>query len=197
MAKKKAKAKISSKKKAEPKAKAKTQHKSKAKLQKKAVSRIELATFAAGCFWHVQDVFDEVKGVVKTTVGYTGGTVPRPTYEQVCTNTTGHAESVLVEFDPSIVSYEHLLDVFWNSHNPTTRDRQGLDFGKQYRSAIFYHSERQKLAAEKAKAELEHSGRRGRPIVTEITQAGEFYPAEEYHQHYHKKNKTNVCGIQF
>lgn len=150
------------------------------------------ATFSAGCFWHVQEAFDKVKGVVKTTVGYTGGTVENPTYEQVSSHATGHAESVLVEYDPKIISYRQLLEVFWNMHDPTSLNRQGLDFGSQYRSAIFYHNKAQEKEANESKEQLEKSGKRGRPIVTEIAKATKFYPAEEYHQEYYKKK---VCGL--
>lgn len=146
------------------------------------------ATFGAGCFWHVEDLLSKTKGVKSTTVGYTGGQLPNPTYEEVCTDKTGHAEAVEVEYDPNEISYEELLDVFWNNHNPTTLNRQGPDIGIQYRSAIFYHDEKQKEIAEKSKQSLETSGKYQKPIVTEIVPAPTFYKAEEYHQKYFKKN---------
>lgn len=150
--------------------------------------KTEQATFAAGCFWGVESVFQQVKGVANTTAGYTGGTTKNPTYEQVCSHTTGHAEAVLVEFDPSQVSYDDLLRIFWGSHDPTTKDRQGPDRGSQYRSAIFYHTPEQRQQAEALKQQLEQRHRFKAPIVTEIVPAGEFYPAEEYHQDYFKKH---------
>jgi peptide-methionine (S)-S-oxide reductase len=150
---------------------------------------MEIATFGAGCFWGVQDKFDGVKGVVKTTVGYMGGHLENPTYEDVCTDKTGHTEVVQVEFNPNIVSYEELLDVFWDIHNPTQLNRQGPDIGSQYKSKIFYYDEKQRIAAEKSKEKLQKSGRFKRPIVTEIAKVKEFYKAEEYHQHYFKKNR--------
>lgn len=153
----------------------------------------EKATFAAGCFWGVEAAFREVKGVVDVTVGYTGGKTMNPTYEEVCTDRTGHAESVLVEFDPKRVTYDQLLDVFWRIHDPTTRNRQGPDLGSQYRSAIFYNSPDQKARAEASKSKLEQSGMLRRPIVTEIVAAREFYPAEEYHQRYYEKHNLASC----
>ena len=146
------------------------------------------ATFGAGCFWHVEDLLSKTKGVKSTTVGYTGGQLPNPTYEEVCTDKTGHAEAVEVEYNPDEISYEELLDVFWNNHNPTTLNRQGPDIGIQYRSAIFYHNEEQKEAAEKSKQSLDKSGKYPKPIVTQIVPAPTFYKAEEYHQKYFKKN---------
>lgn len=157
-----------------------------------------IATFAAGCFWGVEAAFSKVKGVTGTTVGYTGGRTPNPTYEQVCTGMTGHAEAVRVEFDPATVSYEKLLEVFWSIHDPTTKDRQGPDVGSQYRSAIFCHDAAQKAAAEASKRVLEASRRHGdRPIVTEVTLASEFYQAEGYHQKYYEKHglvRCKTCG---
>jgi peptide-methionine (S)-S-oxide reductase len=147
----------------------------------------EKATFAAGCFWGVEEAFRSVKGVISTTVGYTGGTTEDPGYEEVSTGRTGHAESVEVIFDPAVVTYEELLDVFWEMHDPTTRNRQGPDIGSQYRSVIFYHNEQQREAAEASKAWLERSKQYRRPIVTEIVPASTFYPAEEYHQDYLQK----------
>lgn len=154
----------------------------------------EKATFAAGCFWGIEEAFAKVEGVKKTTVGYTGGSMRSPTYKDVCSGITGHAESVLVEFDPSVVSYEKLLDVFWSIHDPTQRDQQGPDIGTQYRSAIFYHNKRQKAAALKSKQLLELSGKFKRPIATEIVPASEFYPAEDYHQKYLEKRRGTAVG---
>ncbi len=149
------------------------------------------ATFAAGCFWGVQDVFDSVDGVIETYVGYTGGNVDDPSYEQVCTDRTGHAEAVEVAFDPDVVSYEELLEVFWSNHNPTTLDRQGPDIGTQYRSAIFVHDDEQKQAALASRDEAQE--RFDRPIVTEITPATTFWRAEEYHQKYFAKRGISHC----
>ncbi len=146
------------------------------------------ATFAAGCFWHVEDLFRKTKGVTSTQVGYTGGKLTNPTYEEVCTDKTGHAEAVQVEYDPNEVSYSELLKIFWDNHDPTTLNRQGPDVGSQYRSAVFYHDESQKQEAKKSKEELEKSGRYNKPIVTEVAPVPEFYKAEEYHQKYFKKH---------
>ena len=154
---------------------------------------LKVATFAAGCFWGVEHEFSQVKGVVKTEVGYTGGRVPNPTYEQVCGDRTGHAEAVLIEYDPSLVSYGQLLDLFWTIHDPTLVDRQGPDVGSQYRSAIFYHDEAQMREAVESKKRLEASGTFIRPIATQIVPAGLFYRAEEYHQRYHEKHKLALC----
>lgn len=148
---------------------------------------LEKATFAAGCFWGIEEAFRQVKGVVATAVGYSGGHFKKPTYEQVCTLETGHAEAVRVIFDPKVVSYKVLLDVFWKIHDPTTKDRQGPDVGKQYRSLIFYHNEEQKAAALASKEELEKAGVFKSPIVTEIVPVSEFYMAEDYHQQYFEK----------
>jgi len=145
------------------------------------------ATFGAGCFWHVEDLLSKTKGVTSTAVGYIGGKLPNPTYEEVCTDKTGHAEAVEVEFNPDEISYEALLDVFWQNHNPTTLNRQGPDVGNQYRSAIFYHDEIQKEIAEKSKQSLENSKSFTDPVVTQIVPAPVFYKAEEYHQKYFKK----------
>jgi len=147
------------------------------------------ATFAAGCFWHVEDLFDKLKGVKSTKVGYTGGKLTNPTYEEVCTDSTGHAEAVEVEYNPDEISYDELLDVFWNNHNPTSLNRQGPDIGIQYRSSIFFHDESQKIIAEKSKEKLDSSGKFSEKIVTEIVPSPEFYKAEEYHQKYFQKNK--------
>lgn len=146
------------------------------------------ATFAAGCFWHVEDLFRKTKGVKSTTVGYTGGKLLNPTYEEVCTDRTGHAEAVQVEYDPDQVSYDKLLEIFWENHDPTTLNRQGPDVGSQYRSAVFYHDESQKQEAEKSKQELEKSNHFQKSIVTEIAPAPEFYKAEDYHQKYFQKH---------
>jgi len=148
---------------------------------------LKKATFAAGCFWGVEAAFRHVNGVVSTTVGYTGGTTGKPTYKQVCTGQTGHAEAVLVEFDPGKVSYPELLDTFWSCHDPTTINRQGPDVGTQYRSAIFYHDEAQREAALASLNEVEAAKVFRRKIVTEIVPAGPFYPAEDYHQQYFEK----------
>ncbi len=145
------------------------------------------ATFGAGCFWHVEHIFANTKGVTSTAVGYTGGHAEDPTYEEVCTDRTGHAEAVQVEYDPDQVSYDDLLGVFWSNHDPTTLNRQGPDVGIQYRSAVFCHSDEQRLAAEKSRDALARSGRYRGPIVTEIVPAAPFYRAEEYHQKYFAK----------
>ncbi|MBY9015557.1 MAG: peptide-methionine (S)-S-oxide reductase MsrA [Candidatus Lokiarchaeota archaeon] len=147
------------------------------------------AIFGAGCFWGVENRFGKIKGVVETEVGYTGGSTKNPTYKDVCTNKTGHAEVVKITYDPSIVSYEELLELFWDIHNPTTLNRQGWDTGTQYRSAVFYNNEEQHLSAIKLKEKLDKSGKYKKPIVTEIVPAAEYYKAEEYHQKYHEKNK--------
>jgi peptide-methionine (S)-S-oxide reductase len=146
------------------------------------------ATFAAGCFWHVEDLFRKTDGVVSTKVGYTGGKLVNPTYEEVCTDMTGHAEAVQIEYDPNIISYGELLDMFWKNHDPTSLNRQGPDVGKQYRSAIFFHDDEQKKIAEKSKQEIAKSGRFEKTIVTEIVPAPEFYKAEDYHQKYSQKH---------
>lgn len=148
---------------------------------------MEKAIFAAGCFWGIENKFSKIDGVIDTMVGYIGGNTQDPTYDNVCTNTTGHAEAVQVIFDPTIISYEGLLNVFWNIHNPTQLNRQGFDLGTQYRSAIFYLNEEQKNIAQKSKEQLETSKKYDKPIVTEITPAQVFYKAEEDHQHYYKK----------
>jgi peptide-methionine (S)-S-oxide reductase len=154
-----------------------------------------VATFGAGCFWGVEETFRKVPGVTNTVVGYMGGTTENPTYEEVCTDQTGHAEVVQVEYDPAQVSYETLLDVFWNNHNPTTLNRQGPDIGTQYRSVIFYHTEEQKELAEASKAQVDQSGRWRDPVVTQIVPAETFYRAEEYHQRYLQKRGLDSCGI--
>ena len=153
----------------------------------------ETATFGAGCFWGIEAAFRRVPGVIETAVGYSGGHTQNPTYEDVCTDETGHAEVVQVTFDPAKVSYEQLLDAFWQIHDPTQVNRQGPDFGTQYRTAIFYHSPEQEAAAKKSKVALEASGKFRRPIATEITPAGPFYRAEEYHQRYLEKRGAPSC----
>jgi len=155
----------------------------------------EKATFAAGCFWGVEELFRQTPGVIATRVGYVGGTKPNPTYQDVCSDTTGHAEAVEIEFDPAQVSYETLLGIFWQNHDPTTSNRQGPDFGSQYRSAIFYHNAAQQLAAEASVEALGKSGRFRRPIVTQIVPAPEFWPAEDYHQQYLQKRGVSRCHI--
>lgn len=159
------------------------------------MSRIEKATFGAGCFWGVEAAFRQVKGVTATAVGYSGGHFENPTYKDVCTGKTGHAEVVEVEYDPALVSYEELLNVFWNNHNPTTPNRQGPDVGTQYRSAIFFHNAEQAAVAKASKEKLQKSGRYKYPIVTEITPASKFYKAEEYHQQYFEKQGITHCQI--
>ncbi len=154
------------------------------------------ATFAAGCFWGVEAAFRQVEGVVTTRVGYSGGTLPNPTYKDVCSGTTGHAEAVEVEHDPSKVSYEELLNVFWENHDPTSLNRQGPDIGTQYRSAIFFHTPEQEAAAKASKEKLERSGKYRSRIVTEITPGSAFYPAEEYHQQYLEKRGLAHCRIK-
>ncbi|MHB8411941.1 MAG: peptide-methionine (S)-S-oxide reductase MsrA [Candidatus Acidiferrales bacterium] len=153
------------------------------------------ATFAAGCFWGVEEAFRRIKGVTSTTVGYTGGTMKNPSYKDVCTGATGHAEAVEIEFDPAQVSYRELLAAFFQTHNPTTPNRQGPDIGTQYRSAIFYHDAEQQSAALESKAALEKSGAFNRPIVTEIAPASPFYRAEDYHQQYLEKRHAKSCHV--
>ena len=164
-------------------------------MQQHSRSSVEKATFGAGCFWGVEANFREVEGVIDATSGYLGGTLRNPTYKDVCRGNTGHAEVVQVTYDPARVSYEKLLEVFWNMHDPTTPNRQGPDVGAQYRSAIFFHSPQQEAVARASKAKLEVSHRFHRPIVTEVTPASEFYPAEEYHQRYLEKNGLRSCHI--
>ena len=153
-----------------------------------AQPKTETVVLSGGCFWGMQEILRKIPGVVKTTVGYTGGTVANPTYEMVCTHLTGHAESVRVEFDPARLTFEQLLGYFFRMHDPTTKDQQENDIGAQYRSAIFYTSEAQRQTAEKVKAQVDRSGKWKSPVVTEITPAGTFYPAEEYHQDYLQKH---------
>ncbi|BBH54251.1 peptide-methionine (S)-S-oxide reductase MsrA [Fluviispira sanaruensis] len=156
---------------------------------------MEIATFGAGCFWGVEAKYRTIKGVISTEVGYLGGTLKNPTYEDVCSDKTGHAEVVQITFDPKIVKYSDLLDVFWKCHNPTTLNRQGPDIGSQYRSAIFYHSDEQKVVAEKSKLTLEEKHVYKDKIVTEITPTSTFYKAEEYHQQYLEKKGLASCHI--
>jgi len=153
----------------------------------------ERATFAAGCFWGVEASFARLPGVLATQVGYTGGSVPEPSYRLVCSGTTGHAEAVEVTFDPELISYEKLLEHFFACHDATQLNRQGPDIGSQYRSAVFYHTEQQRLAAEDAKRRLESAGTHGARVVTEITEASAFYRAEEYHQQYLAKHRGASC----
>jgi peptide-methionine (S)-S-oxide reductase len=159
------------------------------------MTQLEKATFGAGCFWGVEVAFRKVPGVTATAAGYLGGTLENPTYKDVCSGRTGHAEVVEVTYDPSQVTYEDLLNVFWTSHDPTTLNRQGPDRGTQYRSAIFYHSEAQKAAAMASKERWNASGRFSGPIVTEITPASTFYRAEEYHQRYLEKQGLASCHL--
>lgn len=160
------------------------------------MSQLEKATFGAGCFWGVEVAFRQVPGVASATAGYLGGNLPNPTYEDVCTGRTGHAEVVEVSYDPERVSYDDLLNVFWSSHDPTTLNRQGPDRGTQYRSAIFYHDEAQKAAATASKERWDSSRRFSNPIVTEITPASTFYRAEEYHQRYLEKHGLASCHVR-
>jgi len=153
------------------------------------------ATFGAGCFWGVEEEFRKIPGVQRTAVGYSGGQLANPTYEDVCTDGTGHAEVVDVDYDPQRVSYETLLDAFWKGHNPTQLNRQGPDVGTQYRSVIFFHSPEQEAAARASKERLEKSGRFGRPIVTQIVPAEPFWRAEEYHQRYFEKRGGGSCHV--
>ena len=155
---------------------------------------MEKATFGAGCFWHVEEAFRCLEGVEFTRVGYMGGTMKNPTYEDVCTGTTGHVEVVEVTFDPTKITYDELLEQFWDIHDPTTLNRQGPDIGTNYRSVIFYHTLEQKAAAERSKADLQKSKQyKKKKIVTEITQATEFYQAEDYHQQYLEKQGLSSC----
>jgi peptide-methionine (S)-S-oxide reductase len=163
---------------------------------KKEERKLEKATFAAGCFWGVEETFREVNGVVATQVGYTGGKTADPSYKDVCSDTTGHAEAVEVEYDPSMVSYQQLLNIFWENHDPTQVDRQGPDYGSQYRSVIFYHTPEQKQIAEASKDSLGMSGKFKRPIATQILEAPTFYRAEDYHQQYLAKRGLGSCHIK-
>lgn len=152
-------------------------------------NRLETATFATGCFWCSEAIFARLKGVKSVLPGYSGGNVQNPTYEQVCTGRTAHAESIQIEFDPMVISFEELLDVFWHTHDPTSLNRQGNDIGTQYRSAIFYHDEKQKEIAEKSKKEIQSKGVYKNPIVTEIVPFNKFYVAEDYHKNYYEQHQ--------
>ena len=154
------------------------------------------ATFAAGCFWGVEATFRQLPGVISTRVGYIGGHSPNPTYKQVCTDTTGHAEAVEIDYDPAGLSYDKLLEVFWENHDPTQLNRQGPDWGKQYRSAIFFHTPEQEAAAKASKERLEKSRRFSKPIVTQIVPAETFFEAEDYHQQYLEKKGLASCHIK-
>ena len=160
------------------------------------LARLEKATFAAGCFWGVEEAFRQAKGVLETKVGYTGGRFQEPTYEDVCSDKTGHAEAVEVTYDSSQVTFGQLLDLFWSIHDPTTMNRQGPDVGTQYRSAIFFHSPEQEAQAREAVGRLNSSGKFARPVVTEIVPAAEFWPAEEYHQKYYEKKGIKSCRVR-
>ena len=164
-----------------------------AALAEEGAVKTEKATFAAGCFWGVESTFRRVNGVIDTQVGYTGGKTEKPTYEEVCAGTTGHAEAIEITFDPDKVSYGALAELFFEMHDPTQVNRQGPDVGTQYRSAVFYHSPEQKVAAEAAKAALEKSDIYRKPVATQILPAGPFYRAEEYHQRYFEKNGGPSC----
>jgi peptide-methionine (S)-S-oxide reductase len=154
------------------------------------------ATFAAGCFWGVEATFRQIPGVISTRVGYTGGTMPNPTYQDVCNDDTGHAEAVEVDYDPAKASYDQLLKVFWENHDPTQLNRQGPDWGSQYRSAIFFHTPEQEAAAKLSKERLDNSGQYRKPVVTQIVPATTFYPAEDYHQQYLEKRGLATCHIK-
>ncbi len=156
---------------------------------------LEKATFGAGCFWGVEAAYRKIKGVISTVVGYMGGNLKNPSYEDVCTDKTGHVEVVQIEFDPLVVSYENLLEVFWNIHDPTQLNKQGPDIGTQYKSVIFYHDEKQKKKAEVSKNKQEKLKKYSKPIVTEILKAKTFYKAEEYHQQYLEKRGASNCHI--
>ncbi|MEI6221705.1 MAG: peptide-methionine (S)-S-oxide reductase MsrA [bacterium] len=158
-------------------------------------SKIETATFGAGCFWGVEEVFRQLPGVQTTAVGFMGGAFENPTYEDVCSGATGHAEVVQILYDPAIISYEALLDVFWKNHNPTTLNRQGPDVGTQYRSVIFFYSTEQQVLAQRSLESLVASGTFSRPIVTQVVPAGIFFKAEEYHQQYLKKRGLGSCHL--
>ncbi len=162
-----------------------------------ALPAVETATFANGCFWCTEAVFEELNGVISATSGYIGGKTENPTYKEICTGETGHAEALQIVFDPAKISFDELLEVFWETHDPTTLNRQGADVGTQYRSGVFYHNPEQKEKAEKYKAELNKSGAFDKPIVTEITAVSKFYPAEDYHQQYFENNENSnpYCKI--
>lgn len=153
-----------------------------------SMENLEVATLGAGCFWCVEAVFQELKGVKKVESGYTGGSVQNPTYKEICTGTTGHAEVAQITYDPTVISFKEILEVFWQTHDPTTLNKQGNDVGTQYRSAVFYHNDEQKRIAQFYKNELDESGAFNQPIVTEITPLGKYYKAEDYHQNYFQYN---------
>lgn len=160
-----------------------------------SATRTSVATFGAGCFWGVEETFRVLEGVLSTLVGYAGGQTTNPTYKEVCSDRTGHAEVVQVTFDPEVISYDRLVDVFFDNHNPTTLNRQGPDVGTQYRSVIFVHDDEQRVIAERKKAELSKSGRFSKPIVTTLENAPTFYRAEEYHQQYLNKRGLSHCHV--
>jgi peptide-methionine (S)-S-oxide reductase len=163
-------------------------------MSENKIKTLQLATFAAGCFWGVEESFRKIKGVKSTMVGYTGGRLANPRYKDVCTDLTGHAEAIQVQYDPEEITYEELLKVFWSTHNPTTKNRQGPDVGSQYRSVIFYHTPEQELSARRSVEEVEKSGRfSNNRIVTEIVPATAFYKAEEFHQKYYQKRGGGSC----
>ncbi|OGU54372.1 MAG: peptide-methionine (S)-S-oxide reductase [Ignavibacteria bacterium RBG_13_36_8] len=165
-------------------------------MQTDKSTKVETATFGMGCFWCSEAIFERLKGVKSVASGYTGGISANPTYEQVCAGNTGHAEVIQITFDPSVISYPELLEVFWKTHDPTTLNRQGADVGSQYRSVIFYHNEEQKKSAEHYKAELDKSGAWGKPIVSEISPFTNFYKAEDYHQDYFANNpEKQYCSF--
>ncbi|MBI2609973.1 peptide-methionine (S)-S-oxide reductase MsrA [Candidatus Giovannonibacteria bacterium] len=164
-------------------------------MEEIVTKKLKKATFAAGCFWQVEEVFRHLNGVKETRVGYTGGTFANPTYEDVCSGKTGHAEAVEVTFDPEVISFEELLENFWANHDPTLLNRQGDDIGKQYRSAVFFHTEEQEKSAIKSKERLAQSNKYENPVVTEIVPVGVFYPAENYHQQYLEKKGISACNI--
>lgn len=164
-------------------------------MNKLLIITMEKATFGAGCFWGVEAAFRKINGVLNTTVGYMGGNLENPTYEEVCTDKTGHVEVVQVNYDSLKVTYEELLEIFWNVHNPTQLNRQGPDIGSQYKSVIFYHNNQQKKIAENSKQKLENSSKYKNPIVTEITEVKKFYHAEEYHQQYIEKKGASSCHL--
>ncbi len=161
------------------------------------MKKIEKATFAAGCFWGVEALFQKINGVISTRVGYIGGHTENPTYKEVCTDKTAHAEAVEIEYDPDKISYAQLLEIFWQNHDPTTLNRQGPDFGSQYRSAIFYHNQQQREEAVESKNAQESSEKINKKIVTQIVPALTFYAAEEYHQKYFEKNNIDHCPTNF
>jgi peptide-methionine (S)-S-oxide reductase len=164
--------------------------------QMKDTSKLETATFGGGCFWCIEAIFQDLKGVEKVESGYSGGTTKYPTYQEVCSGTTGHAEVVQITFNPAIISYDQILEVFWHVHDPTTLNRQGADVGTQYRSVIFYHNDEQKISAENSKKKTEDSKLWDEPIITEISPFMEFYKAEDYHQNYYKDNpEKSYCSL--